>query len=42
MLSEGQDVEIRPAKMLKPLKRLSGCVPSEWKEALYGERPDLL
>lgn len=37
-MTEGEFVEIKPLPKLKPLTRLEGYVPAEWKDAIYGPR----
>ena len=37
-MTEGEFVEIKALPKLKPLTRLEGYVPPEWKDAIYGPR----
>ena len=34
-LPGGEEVIIQPKPSLKPLPVLKGCVPADWKEAIY-------
>jgi len=37
VLEEGGSVLISPEVALKPLPKLEGRIPEEWKDAIYGE-----
>ena len=35
VMADGEAVEVRPARPLKPLLTLEGAVPTGWKDAAY-------